>query len=117
MPEEVFYSEEVAEQVAKYIVEHGGKVQVERVNPAWVFHKVTIPTKGTRRIGGGDYSPIYLHDLADGGRALIQYLRGKGAVPGHPDDYWVVCYIYREDAEDGRKTPTERTEHTESRRN
>jgi|SRR5579884_4373231 len=111
MPEEVFYSEEVHEKVATYIVEHGGKVQVERVNPGWVFHKITFHSKGTRRIGGGDYSPIYLHNLVDGGRLLVQYLRGKGTVPGHYDDYWTAFYIYTEDADGSKKNP-ERTEHT-----
>jgi hypothetical protein len=98
MPEGVFYSEEVNERVATYIVEKGGRVQVERINPAWVFHKITVNYTGTRRIGGGDHSPIYQYDLVGGGRLLIQCVRAKGAVPGHHDDYWSVFYIYKEDA-------------------
>ncbi len=99
MLEVVFYSEEVHERVALYIVEHGGKIQTERVDPAWVFHKVTFQYTGARRIAGGDYSPIYQHDLAGGGRLLVQTLRGRGSVPGHPDEYWTVFYIYEEDAD------------------
>jgi hypothetical protein len=103
MPEGIFYSEEVHERVALYITDHGGKIQTERVNPGWVFHKVTISYTGCKRIGGGDYSPIYQYDLSGGARLLIQCLRGKGSVPGHPDDYWSAMYIYTEDGEDGKR--------------
>lgn len=97
--EEVFYSEEVDERVAKFIVEHGGKVQTERVDPGHVFHKVTIQYTSYRRVGGGDHSQVYEHILAGGARLLIQTLMGRGRVPGYPDEYWHAFYIYREDAD------------------
>ena len=107
MLEGVFYCEEVHERVALYITEHGGKIQTERVDPAWIFHKVTISYTGTRRIGGGDFSPIYQYTMAGGGRVLVQSLRGRQPVPGHPDDYWTALYIYKED-DDGRKATEQR---------
>jgi len=105
LQEGIFYSEEVYERVALYIVEHGGRVQVERVDPGWVFHKVTFSFRSERRIGGGDSSPIYRYTLVDGGTVLVQTLRGRGFVPGHPNDYWTSLHIYRED-DDGRKGNT-----------
>ena len=106
MPEGVFYSEEVHERVALYITEHGGKVQTERVDPGYIFHKVAISYTSTRRIGGGDHTPIYWYTLVDGGTLLVQTIRGISAVPGHPDDYWTVFYIYTEDGDDGKRTET-----------
>ena len=107
MPKEIFYSEQVDERVATYIVQHGGKVQTERVDPGWAFHKVTIEYTRTKRIGGGDYSPIYEYTLADGGKLLIQNLRGRGSVPGHPDHYWTALYIWKEGSNGADKTRTE----------
>lgn len=97
MPEAVFYSEEVHPTVAQYITEHGGKVQIERVDPGWVFHKITIEYTQYNRFGGGDSSPIYKYVLADGGLLLIQTHRSKGLVPGHAEAYWETLYIERED--------------------
>ena len=95
MPEAIFYSEEVHPTVAQYITEHGGKVQTERVDPGWVFHKVSIEYTQYRRFGGGDNSPVYTYTLADGGLLLIQTHRSKGSVPGHPEAYWETLYVER----------------------
>ena len=108
MPEGIFYSEEVHERVALYIVEHGGKIQTERVDPGYVFHKVAFQYTGYKRIWGGDHTPIYQYTLPGSGTLLVQTIRGIGNVPGHPDDYWTVFYIYKED--DGGKREKTRTE-------
>ncbi len=96
MPEVLFYSEEVHEQVAQYVTEHGGRVQTERVDPGWVFHKITFEYTNAILFGGANH-PIYRYILADGGSLLVQFLRGYGAVPGHPDQYWTTIYVYREE--------------------
>ncbi len=96
MPEIIFYSEQVDERVAQYIAEHGGKVQTERVDPGWVFHKVTIEYTKYTPCEGVNH-PVYLYTLADGGTILAQDLRGKGTVPGHPHHYWTALYIRRDD--------------------
>jgi len=103
MLEGIFYSAEVHEQVALYIVKHGGRVQVERVDPGWVFHKVTFSFTSERRVGGRDASPVYQYTMGDGGTLFVQTLRGRGFVPGHPHDYWTLLSIYKED-DDGRET-------------
>jgi hypothetical protein len=96
--EEVVYSKEVAESVALYITAHGGKVQTERVSPAWVFHKVSFFYTKYRWTGGViNQSPIYLYTLADGGQLLVQFIHAEGAVPGHPASYWASLYIYTEE--------------------
>ena len=96
MAEEVFFTEQLHEQVAAYIVEHGGQVETETVGSS-VFQKVTLPITSCNRFGGGDNSPIYKYALADGGQLLIQYNRSKGPVPGHYEAYWVTIYIQRGD--------------------
>jgi hypothetical protein len=96
MSKAVFYSEEAHEQVAQYITEHGGKVQTERIDPGWVFHKITIEYTNCTPFGGVNH-PIYRYTLVDGGTLLVQFLRGYGAVPGHPDHYWTEVYVYREE--------------------
>ena len=92
MPEGIFFTDNLHEQVATYLVEHGGRVETETVG-SYVFHKVTIHIVSSVRIGGGDGSPIYRYTLADKGQLLIQFIRSKGAVPEHPEAYWVTMYI------------------------
>ena len=104
MLKEIFYSEQVDERVAQYITQHGGRVQTERVDPGWVLHKVTIEYTGAKRIGGGDNAPFYEYTLADGGRVLVQSLRGRGSVPGHPDHYWTALHIWKEGRDGEEKT-------------
>ena len=94
MAEEIFFTEQLHEQVATYLVEHGGQVETETVG-SYTFRKVTIRITSCIRFGGGDSSPIYKYALADGGRLLIQFNRSKGAVPGHDEAYWVTIYIQR----------------------
>jgi hypothetical protein len=106
MPEAVFYSEEVHPTVAQYIAEHGGKVQTERVAPAWVFHKVTVEYTTCALIGGCNH-PIYRYTLADGGTLLVQILRAKGLVPGYPDQYWTALYVRKGDNGKNAAVPTE----------
>ena len=96
MAEEIFFTEQLHEQVAAYIVEHGGQVETEMVGSS-LFRKITIQTKSAIRFGGGDSSPIYKYVLADGGRLLIHFNRSKGPVPGHYEAYWVTIYIQRGD--------------------
>lgn len=98
---QVVYIEECPESVALYITEHGGMITTERVDPAWVFHKVTFYYDNYTRFGGGDHSPIYKYALADGGQLLVQYIHSKGPVPGHDDAYWTVIYIERK-GDDGK---------------
>ena len=107
MPEGIFYSEEVHPTVAQYITEHGGKVQTERVPPAWVFHKITIEYIAYALIGGSNH-PIYRYTLADGGTLLIQFLRAYGLVPGYPDHYWTTLLYVRKG--DNGKDAAVRTE-------
>ncbi len=95
MAEEVFFTEQLHEQVAAYIVERGGQIETEMVGP-YVFQKVTLHTTSCNRFGGGDNSPIYTYVLADGGQLLIQFHRSKGPVPGHYEAYWVTIYIQTE---------------------
>ena len=106
MPKEVFFTENLHERVAAYIVEHGGQVETETVSP-YEFRKVILHITSCQRFGGGDSSPIYKYALADGGRLLIQFNRSKGVVPGHYEAYWVTIYIERED---NGKTAAVRTE-------
>jgi hypothetical protein len=108
MAEEVFFTEQLHEQVATYIVEHGGQVETETVS-AYVFQKVTIRITSCIRFGGSDISPIYKYALVDGGRLLIQFNRSKGTVPGHYEAYWVTIYIQR--GNDGKNAAV-RTETT-----
>ena len=95
MPEQIFYSERLDERVAQYIAQHGGRVQTERVQPAHVFHKVTVAYTSCVSIGG-DTAPIYRYTLVDGGILLVQFLRSYGYVPDHPDHYWTAIYIRKE---------------------
>ena len=98
--EEVVYSKEVTESVALYITQHKGKVQTERVDPAHVFHKVSFLYTKYKWIGGViNQSPIYLYTLADGGQLLVQFIHAEGAVPGHPESYWTLLYIYTEEGQ------------------
>jgi hypothetical protein len=97
MPEAVFYSEEVHEQVALYITKHGGKVQTERTPPGWVYHKVTFEYSTYTPFGGANH-PIYRYTLTDGSVILVQFLRGKGTVPDHPDAYWTALYVRKDDS-------------------
>ena len=106
MPEEaVFFTDNLHEQVTAYLIEHGGQVETETVGP-YVFCKVTVQIKRSNRFGGGDESPIYKYVLADGGRLLIQFIRSKGRVPGHPEAYWVTMYIERGDNGKDAAVPT-----------
>jgi hypothetical protein len=98
MYEEVLYSRQVPEHVAKHITEHGGRVKTERVNPAWIFHKIILLYTHYRYIGGViGVSPIYRYTLQDGAQLLVQFHNQEGQVPGHPDSYWTTLYIYHED--------------------
>ncbi len=105
----VVYGKEVPETVAKFIVQHGGKVQTERVDPAWVFHKVTFYYTSYRLFAGevGE-SPTYKYTLKDGSQILVTYLNRGGDVPDPPTDSWTTIYIY--DGKDGRENGTARTE-------
>jgi len=96
MAEEVFFTEQLHEQVVTYVLKHGGQIETETVDP-YAFRKVTIRITGCNRFGGGDSSPIYRYALADGGQLLIQFNRSKGAVPGHDEAYWMTIYIQRGD--------------------
>ncbi len=68
-------------------------ITTERVDPAWVFHKVTFYYDNYTRSGGDDHNPIYKYILADGGQLFVQYIHPKGGVPGHTDHYWTTVSI------------------------
>lgn len=95
MPEEIFYSETIHPTVAQYIAKHGGKVQTERVPPARMFHKVTCDVTSRVPVGSGTH-PIYRYTLVDGAALLVQFLHGKGTVPGHPGCSWTALYVYKQ---------------------
>ena len=112
MPEVVFYSEEVAPPVKQFLKEHGGKVETEvytcAVSLPVVLHKVTFGYKNSLSVGG-DATPLYRYTLIDGAGMLVQFLRGYGAVPGHPNQYWTTLHVEREDDEKNTMECTETT--------
>ncbi len=66
MAEEVFFTEQLHEQVATYIVRHGGWIKTEAIGPC-VFQKVTPGITSCVRFDGSGNGPIYTYALVDGG--------------------------------------------------
>ena len=95
--------------VEQYLKDHGGKIKTEvqtrAASPPVILYKVMLEYKRCFSMGNSDH-PMYRYTLADGGTIFVQFLRGYGSVPGHPNQYWTTIYVWREENGQAKRKET-----------